>query len=171
MLNQKRMDRSDGLSCSCLRKNLSGSRSPFLFCIPSVMDRKKRSDAASFSGLTPYLLFETNPSGLSCPLSRYRPGLQIFCSVNKKIRPADRQRLLSAYPAGYPALLIKDWLPPPFTVLPAIIISCKNNSRARQPAVISNFCYSDQRFVLYGPFGLSLEAGLFRPPGKEKLLR
>ena len=84
-------------------KNRSGSRSPFLSCTLASMDQEKCSDAAPSPDLTPYLHFETNPSGLSCPLSRYRPGLQIFYSVNKKIRPVDRQRLLSAYPAGYPA--------------------------------------------------------------------
>ena len=62
---------------------------------------------------------ETDPSGLSCPLSRYRPGLQIFSSVNGEVRPADRQRLLSAYPAAFAAWSMKDWLPPPFTVPPA----------------------------------------------------
>ena len=63
---------------------------------------------------------ETDPSGLSCPLSRYRPGLQIFCSVKGEIRPADRKRLLSAYPAAFAAWSLKDWLPPPFTALPAL---------------------------------------------------
>ena len=113
-----------------------------------------------------------NPSGLSCPLSRYRPGLQVFYSVNKEIRPADRQRLLSANPAVFTAMLMEAWLPPPFTVLPAKMVI--RNSRPECAAArreFSIFCYSDQRFVLYGPFGLSLETGLFRLPGKGEVLR
>ena len=54
-----------------------------------------------------------------CPLSRYRPELQT-CSAIERIRPADGQRLPSAYPAACAAGLKKDCLPLPFTGLPAI---------------------------------------------------
>ena len=60
----------------------------------------------------------TSPSRPIRPLSRYRPKLRT-CSAIEEIRPADGQRLPSAYPAGCSANLKKDWLPLPFTRLPA----------------------------------------------------
>ena len=63
----------------------------------------------------------TSSSGLPCPLSRYRTELQT-CSAIEKMRPVDGQRLPSAHPAALTAGLKKDWLPPPFTDLPAICI-------------------------------------------------
>ena len=62
----------------------------------------------------------TSSSKPFCPLSRYRPELRI-CSATERIRPVDGQRLPSAYPAACAADLRKDWLPPPFTDLPAMV--------------------------------------------------
>ena len=65
----------------------------------------------------PYPL-TADPSRPFCPLSRYRPELRT-CSAIERIRPADGKRPPSAYPAAFTAFLKKDWLPPPFTFLPA----------------------------------------------------
>ena len=81
----------------------------------------------------------TSSSGPSCPLSRYRTELRA-CSATEKIRPADGQRLPSAYPTAFAAILTKDWLPPLFTGLPAI-------KHARQEFAV--FRYFGQSSALY----------------------
>ena len=102
-LNQKRNDPSVRLSCSCPGRTGPVPAAHFfnLHSFRRAADETPchRGFICCHSVSAP----ETNPSGLSCPLSRYRPGLQIFYSVNRKIRPVDRQRLLSAYPAAHAA--------------------------------------------------------------------
>ena len=117
---------------------------------------------------------ETDPSGLSCPLSRYRPGLQIFYSVKGEIRPADRQRLLSAYPAAFAAWSLKEWLPSPFTVLPALSVftthtnSCLSLSTCQPADFVSPLSATRISALSYTALsGLHWKPDCFVPPERK----
>ena len=104
-----------------------------------------------------------------CPFSRYRPELRT-CSAIEKIWPADGQRLPSAYPAAFAACLKKDWLPPLFTDLPAIVLIITIQGKQ----ALFSIPLLRSASILYTPFRASLETGVsvipktteyhFRPP-------